>query len=173
MEERARIGGVFDVTCYDGTIPVDDCRQPKWRENAHNVVTNEMMTSALNILYKASGATSLWYVGLMELTGAVTTADTLASHAGWKECNCYNGNRKLWNVAAASGRSITNSANKAQFVMSGTSTIYGAFICGCSQASCATATLSCVASFSGSSRGVASGDTVDVTYVQSLDDDAA
>ncbi|MFH1623559.1 MAG: hypothetical protein ABID54_00195 [Pseudomonadota bacterium] len=171
MEEKMRMGGIFDFVCYDGSIPVDDLRQPKWKENAHNVVTNTMMTSALNILYNSSGATAIWYVGLMELTGAVTTADTLASHAGWNICNCYNGDRKIWTTASATGRSITNSANKAQFVMSGTSTIWGGFICGCSQKSCVTATLACVAEFSGVSRGVASGDTVEVTYSQFLDDD--
>jgi len=173
MKGKTRIGGIFDFVCYDGSIPIDDIRQPRWSESAHNVVTNAMMTAALNILYEGSGATTLWYVGLMELTGAVTTADTLASHAGWKECNCYNGTRKTWVTATATGRNITNSANKAQFVMSGSSTIWGGFICTCTQASCTTGTLSCVASFSGSSRGVASGDTIEVTYSQSLEDDAA
>jgi hypothetical protein len=172
MEGKIKIGGVFDFVCFDGRLPTNDLKQPKWAESAHNVVTNAMMTAALNILYNGSGATTTWFVGLMELTGAVTTADTLAVHAGWNICNCYNGNRKAWTTATASGRQITNSANKAQFVMSGSSTIWGGFICSAEPKSSTTGTLACVAQFSGSSRSVASGDTVEVTYSQSMDDDA-
>lgn len=169
-----KIGGVFDFVCYDGRLPKDHPSQPSWQDDAKNVVTNAFMTAALQILFNSSTATANFYVGLMELTGSVTTADTLAAHAGWKRCNAYNGAQKLWQTAAASGRQITNSANKAQFVMSGSSTIWGGFIVANSAAKNATTpTLVCVAQFSGSSRSVASGDTVEVTYQLSMDDDAS
>lgn len=173
MDGNMKIGGVFDFTCYDGTLPIDDLRQPKWEEKAKNVVCNGFMTAALNILFNESAVSPNFYVGLMELTGSVTTADTMAAHAGWNRCNAYNGNQKVWTTAIASGRSITNSANKAQFVMSGSSTIWGGFIDTQISKSSTTGTLVCVAQFSASSRVVASGDTVDVTYTLSLDDDAA
>jgi len=170
MKGQMRIGGVFDFICHDGKLPYGNI---KWQEQAHNVVCNDFMTAALNILFEGSGASTEFYVGLMELTGAVTTADTMASHAGWNRCNCYNGNQKLWESAAASGRSITNSANKAQFVMTGTSTIWGGFIDSQLNKASTTGTLVCVAQFTGTSRSVASGDTVEVTYTLSLNDDAA
>ena len=166
------IGGMFEFVCLDGKLPRDHPSQPMWEEKAKNVVTNEFMTAAMSILFNSSVATVSFYVGLMELTGAVTTNDTLAAHGGWKRCNAYNGNQKLWQVAAASGRRVTNSANKAQFIMSGASTIWGGFISSDSSKGSVTGTLVCVAEFSGASRAVASGDTVEVTYTFSADDDA-
>lgn len=171
MDGKMKIGGVFDFTCYDRRYPVLDLRQPKWKDSAKNIVTNGFMTAALNILFESSGATPTFYMGLMELTGSVTTADTMGSHAGWKRCNAYNGNQKEWETATASGRLITNIANQAQFVMSGTSTIWGGFIDSQLAKGSVTGTLVCVAEFSGTSRIVASGDTVNVTYSLNLDDD--
>lgn len=169
MDGRMKIGGVFDFVCHNGQLPYGNI---KWQQSAHNVVANGFMTAALNILFEGSGASTEFYVGLMELTGAVTTGDTMATHAGWNRCNAYNGNQKLWESAAASGRSITNSANKAQFIMSGSSTIWGGFIDSQLDKGSTTGTLVCVAQFTGTSRAVASGDTVEVTYTLSLDDDA-
>jgi hypothetical protein len=175
-----KIGGIFDFTCLDGRYAEDDERQPKWEEDAKNVVTSGFATAALDILFEGSTASTTFYVGLMEDldTTGVTTTDTMASHAGWLRCNCYNGNQKLWTSAAAvsqgtSGGNITNSANKAEFVMSGSSTIWGGFIDSQLSKSSTTGTLVCVARFSGSSRSVASGDTVQVTYTLSLADDGA
>jgi hypothetical protein len=134
----------------------------------------------LDIVFEGSAASTEFYVGLMEdlETTGVTTTDTMASHAGWNRCNAYNGNQKLWQSAAAtdegsSGSSITNSANKAQFVMSGSSTIWGGFIDSQLSKSSTTGMLVCVAWFSGSSRSVASGDTVEVTYSLQLADDGS
>jgi hypothetical protein len=177
MEGKLKIGGVFDFVCHDGNLPYGNI---KWQEKAHNVVTSGFAQAALEILFNSGGASSEFYVGLMEDldTTGVTTTDTMASHAGWNRCNCYNGNQKLWVSAAAtlegsSGSSITNSASKAQFVMSGTSVIWGGFIDSQLSKASTTGTLVCVARFSGSSRSVASGDTVEVTYSLQLADDAA
>lgn len=162
VKSSARVGGFFDVVCFrpDGSI--------KWRELAHNLITNEGLDHILDVVLHGESQVATWYVGLKN-TGSVAAGDTLASHSGWAENTNYTGDRKAYVEAAASSQSITNSANKASFAIDTDSqTIDGAFIC--SAASGTSGILLCAADFS-SAKSADDGDTLEVTYTISAADD--
>ena len=157
-----RIGGIFEIVCKgpDG--------QEKWREKAHNLVTNEGLNHILDIVLGGDTQITTWYVGLKN-TGAPAAADTLASHAGWTENTNYTGNRQEYVEGAAASQSISNSSNVASFAIdTNGQTIAGAFLA--SVATGTAGTLFSVANFS-SSKSCDNGDTLEVTYTVSAADD--
>ena len=168
FSESARGGGVFTVTCYDkdGNL--------KWEESAHNLVVNEGLADMNDKYFSGSTYTAAWYIGLVTGPGSGNTyaaGDTLASHAGWTENTDYSGNRKAATFGSATTADpsvINNSGSVAQFSMTGTATIAGAFL-----ASVDTGTsgvLFSVSNFqSPGDRAVVNGDTLNVTYEFSLD----
>jgi hypothetical protein len=168
FKSGVRGGGVFHVQCFDkdGNL--------KWDEKAHNLVVNEGLQDMNDEYFKGSGYTAAWYIGLVTGPGAGNTyaaADTLASHSGWTENTDYTGNRKtatFGTPTTADPSVIENSGSPAQFVMSGTATIAGAFL-----ASVDTGTSGVLFSVSNfqapGDRSVVSGDTINVTYEFSLD----
>ena len=166
--ESAKGGGVFTVTCYDkdGNL--------KWEESNHNLVVNEGLADMNDKYFSGSTYTAAWYIGLVTGPGAGNTyaaADTLASHAGWTENTDYSGDRKaatFGSATVADPSVINNSGSVAQFSMTGTATIAGAFL-----ASVDTGTsgiLFSVSNFqSPGDRAVVNGDTLNFTYEFSLD----
>ena len=166
--ESAKGGGVFTVTCYDkdGNL--------KWEESNHNLVVNEGLADMNDKYFSGSTYTAAWYIGLVTGPGAGNTyaaADTLASHAGWTENTDYSGDRKaatFGSATVADPSVINNSGSVAQFSMTGTATIAGAFL-----ASVDTGTsgiLFSVSNFqSPGDRAVVNGDTLNCTYEFSLD----
>lgn len=164
MRNKVTLGGVFEVVCYDPN------GVEKWREVAHNIVTNEGLNHILDVVLHGTAAVTTWYVGLKN-TGSAAAGDTLATHAGWTENANYTGNRQEYVEAAASSQSTTNSANKASFAIDTDSqTLAGAFLA--SAATGTSGTLLCVADFS-SSKAADNGDTLEVTYTISAADDGA
>ena len=168
LANKAKAGGVFHVQCFDkdGNL--------KWEESAHNLVVNEGLQNMNDEYFTGSTYTAAWYLGLVTGPGAGNTyaaGDTLASHVGWTEDTAYSGNRKavtFGTPTTADPSVIDNSGSPAQFSMTGTTTIAGAFL-----ASVATGTsgiLFSVSNFqSPGDRAVVSGDTLNVTYEFSLD----
>src|SRR5574343_560680 len=156
-----KVGGVFEAECYDrdGNL--------KWKDVAKNLVVNAGLNHILDVIFHGTTQVNPWYVGL-KLTGTVKAADTLASHASWSEATVYSGNRPAYVEAAASGQSITNSANKASFTIDAAATVAGAFVASASAGT--SGTLMCAANFT-APRGVESGDTLEVTYTISAADD--
>ncbi len=161
---RAKFGGVFDVVCRDSQGKV------KWKEKAHNLVTNEGLNHILDAVFHGSTQVSPWYVGLKG-AGAPAASDDLASHSTWTENAAYTGDRKEYDEAAASGQSITNSASKATFaITSDSQAIAGAFLASVSTGT--SGTLLCAANFS-TTKNCDNGDTLDVTYTFSAADDGS
>lgn len=160
-ENAMKVGGIFEVDCFD------KFGNKKWSDVAKNLVVNAGLNHILDVQFHATTQVSPWYVGL-KLTGSAASVDTLATHTGWTEATGYTGNRKEYVEAAASGKSITNSANKASFSIGSTATIAGAFVASASAGT--TGTLFCAANFT-SPRAVESGDTLEVTYTISAADD--
>jgi hypothetical protein len=168
FKSGARGGGVFHVQCFDkdGNL--------KWEEKAHNLVVNEGLQNMNDEYFTGSTYTAAWYLGLVDGPGAGNTyaaADTLASHSGWTENTDYSGDRKsvtFGTPTTADPSVIDNSGSPAQFSMTGTATIGGAFL-----ASVDTGTsgiLFSVSNFqSPGDRAVVNGDTLNVTYEFSLD----
>jgi len=169
---KIKIGGHFDVVCKgpDG--------QEKWRENTHNLFTNEGLDNLLNVYFHGATQLTTWYVALFENDHTVAAGNTYAT-PGFTECTAYDeATRQEYEEAAASSQSITNSANKATFTMSATKTIYGAALVGGGTAATTKGNtagggvLACAAQFS-SSRGVEDDDTLEVTYTVSAADDGS
>jgi len=100
----------------------------KWHDRFCNVVPGKNFI--LNTLFKSSGYTSTWYLGLISATGytELLEADTAASHAGWVEDTNYTeSNRPSLAFADAANDSITVSSS-VSFSANGVSTIKGAFV---------------------------------------------
>jgi hypothetical protein len=168
FQSGARGGGVFHVRCLDkdGNL--------KWEDKAHNLVVNEGLADMNDKYFEGVSYNAAWYLGLVTGPGAGNTyaaGDTLASHIGWTEDTNYSGNRKAASFGSATVADpsvIDNSGSPAQFSMTGTTVIAGAFL-----ASVDTGTsgiLFSVSNFqSPGDRSVVSGDTINVTYEFSLD----
>lgn len=165
-----RIGGLFEVECRDRNGNL------KWVERVHNLVTNQGLNAILDIMLHASTQITTWYVAIFESNTTILATHTYAA-PGYTESTAYTeGTRPAYNEAAASGQSITNSANKASVSINATKTIYGAALVGGGTGASTKGdtagggTLLCAVQFS-SSRAVISGDTLQVTYTVTAADD--
>lgn len=133
-----------------------------------NLVTNAGRNFALDTLLRGSSYTAACNLGLKG-TGTAAAGDTQASHAGWSEVGgtnapAYTGNRKTITFNAASSQSITHTPVTYAFTSGGT--VAGAFLnlAGSSTKDNTTGTLFSAGDFTGGSKTVANGDTLDVTY---------
>ena len=100
----------------------------KW-ENG-NVTTDEGLDFMLDVMFHGETAVATWYIGIFESNTTPLVTHTYAV-PGFTECSAYaEAARVAFVEAAASGKSITNSANKATFTINDTKTIYGAALFG-------------------------------------------
>ena len=143
-----------------------------WQEDWTNIIT----TAGLNYLIDAglSGGTQIttWYVGLVNgATPTFAAADTAASHGGWTENTSYDeANRATFVDAGPSGGAVTNSASVAQFTISATATIGGAFLISNNTKGGTTGTLYAEGDFA-TDRSVVDNDVLEVTCTFSVADD--
>lgn len=158
-------GGEFHFTCYDKYGNV------KWQDVAKNMVVSAGLQDMNMKYFKGSAYTAAWYVGLVNAAGfsAYDTTDTLSSHAGWAETTAYSGANRatatFGTATTASPSVISNTASQAQFSITGTVTVKGAFLTTTQDKSTTTGLLFSVASFqSPGDRSVVDGDTLNVTY---------
>lgn len=165
--DRLLVGGTFYVKQYDKNgILVD-----QWE--AKNIVTDEGVTHALDVTLSNGSQVTTWYVGLKG-TGAVAAGNTAAGIGttnSWSEDTNYSESvRQTWTDAGVSSKSLTNAASVASFSINATTTIYGAFLISNSTKSGTSGVLFAAANFS-SSKSLNNGDTLEVTYAISGDDD--
>lgn len=170
VNSRFKFQGKFIAKCYDKNGNF------KWKTETKNLVVNEALNHALDSIFHATTQITTWYVGLFESDTTILATYTYAS-PGFTECTAYSqSTRPEYNEAAAASQSITNSANKAQFSMNATKTIYGAFLVGGGSTpdtkgdTSGGGTLWCAAQFI-SPKDVNSGDTVEITYTLTSADD--
>lgn len=158
--------GEYEVVCVG-----PDGRE-KWRDRIKNLVTtvgkNKLLDSILG--NSAAGAIVMGLKG----TGSAAAADTQASHAAWSEVGganapTYSGTRKTPAFSAASAGSKSTSA-AVSFAMTGAGTVAGCFINigGAATLDDTTGTLFSAGDFTGGSKSVGSGDTLNVTYSLSV-----
>jgi hypothetical protein len=164
-------GGVYTVTC----VSADGVE--KWSDTFHNLVMNGGLANMNTVYFGAGAQSTTWYLGLVTGPGSTTTysaTDTLASHGatgsgGWTENTDYSGNRKsvtFGSATTANPSVITNSAAPSSFLMTGTATIAGAFLC--NVATGTSGVLFSAGDFTAGDKSVAAGDTLNVTYTFSL-----
>lgn len=137
-------------------------------ETFENLVTNLGRNFALDTLLRGSSYTASCRLGLKG-TGSAAAGDTQASHAGWNEVGgtnapAYTGDRKTITFNAAASQSISHTAVTYAFTSSGT--VAGAFLnlAGSATKDNTTGTLFSAGDFTGGSKSVGNGDTLDVTY---------
>lgn len=155
-------------------IPVE----VKWVDVAENIVVNVgknlmLDTGLAGSAYTVTGP----FMGLCGGTPASATAtDTMASKTGWTEVGGtnapqYSGTRKTcaWSAASAGSKALSAALS---FAMTSGTTVAGCFIVFGSGAvntlDSTAGTLWSVGAFSGGSKTVANGDTLNVSYSTSL-----
>jgi hypothetical protein len=147
---------VFEARRRDGRLI--------YRNVVRNVVTDVGANYVLETAFNDGTNEANWYMGLTGATPVPAPADTISSHAGWAEITAYSEvTRSVWNTAAASGRKITNTANKARFTINADSTaIGGAFIVSQNTKGGASGVLFAVAANSGGNQTLDIGQTMDI-----------
>lgn len=145
-------------------------------ERVHNIVTNEGLDAFLNIMFHAATQLTTWYVLIFESDTAPAAGTTYATPV-FTESTAYDeATRPEFEEAAASGQSMDNSANKADFTMNATKTIYGAALVGggtdadTKGDAAGEGTMYCAAKFS-ASKAVEDDDILHVTVTLTAADD--
>lgn len=109
---------------WDWELVRDDKVIDQWRES--NICTDEGLNALLDIMFHAATQLTTWYILIFESDTTPAAGTTYATPI-FTECTAYaEGTREEFIEAAASSKSITNSANKAEFTINATKTIYGA-----------------------------------------------
>lgn len=177
------MGGVMVDTCMARGVFTAECvgadGKVKWSDTFHNTV----VTVGKNLQLDSSLAGSAYtvvgpYMGLISSVSytAISAADTMTSHSGWLEAGAtnaptYTSPRKTCAWSAASAGSKALSAALA-FPITGTGTLKGAFIVtgtgALSTIDNTAGTLFSAGLFTGGDRAVINGDTVNVSYTESL-----
>ena len=168
-------GGITESLSARGRYCVE-CRDAdgalKWQDVIENVVTTVGKNDILDKYFAGAAYTQTIVMGLKG-TGSAVIGDTQASHASWLEVGLanaptYTGNRKVpaFNAASAGSKATTATA----FAITSTGTVAGCFINngGSSTIDNTTGVLYSAGDFSGGSRAVISGDTLNVTYTASV-----
>ena len=171
--ESAQAEGVYTFKCFDregGSL--------LWEETIDNVVC----TLGKNLMLQSSLTGSAYtvvgpYMGLISSVtfSAVSAADTMASHAGWKEAGSTYAPTFAARIAPSFGTASAGAigtSTPVSYTMTGAGTIEGAFI---TYGTGAVVTLMDTAgvllsagTFTGGAQPVNSGNVVQVTYSLSL-----
>lgn len=178
IKNKFTVGGKWILEVWENREAKDRGDAPKFSQEIHNVVTAEGINSLLNVYLHGATPITTWYCLLFESDTTPADGTTYATPV-FTECTAYDeAARPVYNEAAASGKSITNSANKAEFTMSGTKTLYGAALVGGGTAASTKGntdgggTLFCGAKFP-TAQPVIADNVVNLTYTVSGSDDGA
>ena len=173
VNESGKAHGRFVAECFDKDGKF------KWRDTIENVVCTVGKNVALDA-YLAGAAYTVTgpFMGLISSVdySAVAAADTMTSHAGWKEAGAtnaptYTAPRKTcaWDAAAAGSKALSAALS---FVFTGAGTVKGCFLVYFTGAvntiDNTDGTLYSAGLFTGGDKTVADTDTLNVTYIASL-----
>ena len=161
--ENMSIRGDYTVECIDAEGNL------KWSEQIKNLVVTAGKNFMLDTTFSGTTYSAAWYLGLVDGASSPTynAADTMSSHAGWTELTDYSESTRpapTWSSASSGSKATTATS----FSINGSGTVAGAFMTTDNTKSGTTGTLFSAGNFSGGSRTVASGDTLNVTYTATL-----
>jgi len=166
-QESGEAHGRYVVECFDKDGKL------KWKDTIENIVTTVGKNNLLDQYLGGSAYTATVRMGLKG-TGTAVAAATQASHASWLEqggtnAPTYTGNRPTVAFSAASAGSKATSA-AVSFAITGTGTVHGCFINmnGSATKDDTTGVLYSAGDFSGGSKAVSNGDTLNVTYTATI-----
>ena len=130
-----------------------------------NIVVNEGLNSALNVVFNGTTPITSWYIGLFQGNYTPVASDTAATiSANSTESSAYAaGVRQTFVTVTSTAQLITNSASKASFVFTSGVTIYGAFLASTATINGVSGVLMSAARFA-TSRVVANGDELLLSY---------
>jgi hypothetical protein len=166
--ELVGLEGVYTAECRDAQGNL------KWTDVIENLTTNVGRQSLLNSYFGNTGGGAI-VMGLMG-TGSPAYTDTQASHSGWLEVGganapTYSGTRKTptFSAATSANPSVLTTSAAVVFSMTSSGTVAGAFINvgGSATQDNTTGVLFSAGDFTGGSKTVSSGDTINVTYTLS------
>jgi hypothetical protein len=131
----------------------------------NNIVVNEGLDSALNVVFNGASPITSWYIGLFQGNYTPVASDTAATiAANSTESSAYaTGVRQSFVTVASTAQLITNTASRASFTFSSGATIYGAFLASTATINGVTGVLMSAARFA-TSRVVANGDELLLSY---------
>jgi hypothetical protein len=159
--QRFLVESIWDVACVRNGKTI-------WTERNKNLCTDEGLNAILNIMFHMATQITTWYVALFDTDTTILSSHTYAV-PGYTESSDYDeATRPEFVEAASTAKSLTNSANKASFTMSATTTIYGAALVGGGSAASTKGntagggTLYCASKFT-SGKAVEDGDVLKVT----------
>jgi len=171
--ETVGLEGVYVATCFDAD------GNEKWSDTIKNLTTNVGRANLMNSYFGNTGGGAI-VMGLGGANGSSTFtpayADTQSSHAGWYEVGganapTYSGTRKTpsFSASTTANPSVLSTSAAVVFSMTGSGTVYGAFINvgGATTIDSTTGTLFSIGQFTAGSKTVTSGDTINVTYTLS------
>lgn len=133
-------------------------------ETINNLMPVEGLTHMLATEFAGGSQVSTWYVGIFEGNYTPLSTDTmLLFPAAATECTAYDETvRQTFTEATPAAGAVTNAANRAEFTMSATKTVYGGFISSSSVKGGTTGVLASAAKFS-TAKTVDDGDLLRVT----------
>ena len=168
--DGAKFRGIFEFDVYDKDGKLTN------HVKSHNIVTDEGLDHILDVVLHGATQITTWYCVLFESNTTPDGSETYAVPV-YTECTAYDeATRPAYVEAAASGQSITNSANKAVFTFNASKTIYGAALVGGGSAATTKGntagggTLLCCAKFT-SSQAVVDDNVGNLTYTIGSADD--
>jgi len=171
--EEVGLQGVYVATCFDAD------GNEKWSDTIENLTTDVGRANLMDSYFANSGGGAI-VMGLGGANGGATFtpayADTQASHAGWFEVGganapTYSGTRKTpsFSASTSANPSVLATSAAVVFSMTGSGTVYGAFINvgGSTAIDNTTGSLFSIGEFTAGAKTVTSGDTINVSYTLS------
>jgi len=151
--------------------------EPKWEDTAVNVVTTVGKNYALDGYLQTAVTIVGPYMGLINTNASsAVVGDTMASHAGWLEVGnanapTYTAPRKTaaWSAASGGSKALSSALS---FAIGSSGTVGGCFLVlgtgAVSTIDNTSGVLYSAGAFTGGSKTVSNGDTLNVSYTASL-----
>lgn len=122
--QSAAVVSHWDIECFDKDGKL------KWTESIGNLVVDEGLNDILDVMFVADTQITTWYVGIFNNDYTVLAGNTYQTKGFTESTNYTESNRPTWTPGSVSGKSVDNSASKATFTMNTGETVWGAFLCG-------------------------------------------
>lgn len=174
LGENLNLGFTDNLNCNEGgdygmhrsSIYHFECRDAvgnlKWEETRNNIVMTEGLNDSLDKHFKGSSYTATWFVGLTGASPTFVAGDTAASRGFTENTSYSEATRQTLTLGSVSAGSVSNTASKAVFTASGSTTWGGAFVISNSTKGGTTGVLYGAAALS-TNRSVTTGDTLTIT----------
>lgn len=132
-------------------------------DEIENLVVNEGLNALLGSTLTGEAQVTSWYVFITSGSPTVAAGDTMGSHAGWDEyVGVSDATRLVWPGSRDATAQATN-PTAVQYTFNATGTVAGAGLTSSVSLGGSGGTLYAAGAFSGGSKTLNSGDTIDIT----------